>query len=287
MDGIISIERGDARFPHRLAALTGGPSTLYCRGNTDLLHAECIAVVGTRQATDYGIEATRAIVTELVRAGVTIVSGLALGIDAVAHRATLDAGGSTIAVLGSGVDDATIGPRQNLPLARDILANGGLVCSEYPAGTRADTWTFPARNRIVSGLSRAVIVTEAARKSGALITARLAAEQGRDVCAVPGSMFWPRSAGPNELIRNGAHVIAEPSDVLDVLGIQPRLEHVAVSTQDPVQQKVIAILANGPAHVDAIVSGSDAPTPAVMAALTKMELTGSVSAMHNGYWRKT
>jgi DNA processing protein len=213
------------------------------------------------------------------------VSGLALGIDAVAHRAALDAGGMTIAVLGCGVDDATIGPRQNVPLARDILQHDGLILSEYPSGTPADRWTFPARNRIISGLSKGVIVTEAAIKSGALITARLAADQGRDVFAVPGGIYWPRSAGPNHLISHGATIVTSAQDVLNEYGYDERSVHHAVSTRDPVQRRIAAILDDGPAHIDSIISSIALPASQVMAALSRMELTGTVVSAENGHYR--
>lgn len=284
---IQEIRADDERFPNRLATLAGAPSSLYCRGAIELLKTRGIAVVGNRQTTSYGVEATQSITDGLARAGLTIISGLALGIDAVAHRAALDAGGKTIAVLGSGIDDTTIGPRQNLSLARDILANGGLICSEYPPGTEATKWTFPARNRIVSGLSQGVLVTEAARKSGALITARLGAEQGRDAFAVPGSIFWPRSAGPLYLIQNGALAVSSAQEILDAMGVTSSPVSVSVSTQDPVQSRIVAILDDGPHHLDSIISESDIPAPKIMAALTHLELTGSVISMQNGYWRRT
>lgn len=254
-----------------------------------MLDKPCIAVVGTRRSTDYGVQTTRRFAETLSRAGAVIVSGLALGIDAVAHRATLDAGGGTIAVLGSGVDDPTIGPRQNVPLARDILDHDGLILSEFPSGSPADKWTFPARNRIISGLSRGVLVTEAAIKSGALITARLAAEQGRDVFAVPGGIFWPRSAGPNYLIRNGAMIVTDASEILDVyeMGHGTTETGAAVSTSsDPIHQRIVAILDDGPAHLDTIITAAKESASHVMAALSQMELSGTVISMENGHYRK-
>ena len=277
----------DPRYPKRLATLTGAPSVLYCRGNINLMNGTCIAVVGTRMMTDYGAEATRVITSDLARSGVIIVSGLALGVDAIAHRSALDVGGKTVAVLGSGVDDDMIGPRQNMPLARDILAHDGLICSEYPPGTPADKWTFPARNRIVSGLSRGVVVTEAAIKSGALITARLAAEQGRDVYAIPGSIFWPRSSGPHHLIQNGAMAVTSAQEILKDSDIESGDSVSLVSTRDPVQRNIVAILDDGPAHVEKIIETSDLSASEVMVALSHLELTGLVTSLQNGYWRKS
>lgn len=282
---VYELHNGERSYPKQLAALSGAPDTLYCRGDRTLLEASCIAVVGTRQATEYGIEATRRITGMLSRAGLVVVSGLALGIDAVAHRTTLDADGKTIAVLGCGVDDETIGPKQNVPLARDILMNGGLIVSEYPPGTPADKWTFPARNRIISGLSKGVLVTEAAIKSGALITARLAADQGRDVFAVPGGIFWPRSEGPNHLIANGAKTVVSADDILEEYGLTGETRVRAVSTHDPVQQSIAAILDDGPAHTDAIIASVALPASQVIATLSRMELTGLVVSTESGLYR--
>lgn len=282
---IIELTIGASHYPQCLAAIADAPAKLYCRGDLKILSRPCIAVVGTRKATDYGTQVTRQLVEPIARAGMTIVSGLALGIDAVAHRAALDAGGRTVAVLGSGIDDATIGPRQNVPLAHEILGHDGLVLSEYPAGTPADKWTFPARNRIISGLSLGVVVTEAAIKSGALITARLAAEQGRDVFGVPGSIFWPRSAGPNYLIQNGAKTVHDAGDILSEFGFEDTRRSATVSTQDPVQQRIVAILDDGPAHLDTIIASSELSASQVMAALSRMELNGMVIDMGNGHYR--
>lgn len=282
---IVCIKSGEKDYPPQLAAVKGAPDTLYCRGDRSLMGRSCVAVVGTRQATEYGIETTRRLTGELTRSGAVIVSGLALGIDAVAHRAALDSHGATIAVLGCGVDDGTIGPRQNIPLARDILAKDGLLVSEYAPGTPADRWTFPARNRIISGLSKGVLVTEAALKSGALITARLAADQGRDVFAVPGSIFWPRSEGPNHLIANGAKVVVTAADITDEYGLQSAPADKTVSTNDPVRQNIIAILENGPLHVDAIIASAGRPVPEIMTALSRMELDGTLVGTESGHYR--
>jgi DNA processing protein len=210
---------------------------------------------------------------------------LALGVDAIAHRATLDTGGTTVAVLGSGIDDETIGPRQNFSLARDILSKGGAIVSEYEPGSPADKWTFPARNRIISGLSRGVVIVEADIKSGALITARHAADQGRDVFAVPGSIFWPRSSGPNSLIQQGAKAVLAPSDILEEYDLEPGPQRTTVSTQDPIQTCIAAILENGPLHADGIIASSGLPASQVMISLSMMELAGTVVRTENGHYR--
>ncbi|HYU64864.1 MAG TPA: DNA-processing protein DprA, partial [Candidatus Paceibacterota bacterium] len=197
---IINLTRKDKTYPKLLSQIHQPPKMLYYRGNISLFQTPCLAVVGTRKLTPYGQEATRFLVHDLIKASCTIVSGLALGIDAAAHTAALEAGGNTIAVLGSGIDDESIYPRTNFNLAHKILNHNGLIVSEYPEGTKAQHFTFPARNRIISGLSRGVVVIEADRESGALITAQFALEQNRDVFAIPGSIFAPRSIGTNSLI---------------------------------------------------------------------------------------
>ena len=175
------IERSDPHYPTLLGHIADPPERLYARGNTDLLNSFCFGVVGPRKASDYGLQVTADIVGQLATNGLTIVSGLAAGIDSAAHRATLDAAGATIAVFGTGVDDASIFPVENVRLAHEIIEKGGLLISEYPKGTHGEPWTFPMRNRIISGLSRGVLVVEADRKSGSLITAKSALDQNRDV----------------------------------------------------------------------------------------------------------
>ncbi|HXV26484.1 MAG TPA: DNA-processing protein DprA [Candidatus Paceibacterota bacterium] len=276
MADILRITRDDARYPEALNAVAGMPDVLYVRGNAELLSRPGIAVVGTRRMSEYGRQAARQMSEAFVRAGFTVISGLALGVDAVAHRAALDAGGATVAVLGSGVDDAMVGPRQNLPLARDILSHGGLLVSEYPPGSPADRWTFPARNRIISGLSKGVLIVEADIKSGALITARLAGEQGRDVFAVPGGIYWPRSAGTNYLIQQGAKAVCTPADVLEEYGVRAGAA-MPVSTSDPVHARIVAILEDGPKHMDDIVAASGMTAAQIVSALSIMELDGTVA----------
>ena len=199
-------------YPRRLKEIDQPPPVLYLRG--DLLPADewAVAIVGTRRITAYGRQVTEEVATTLARSGVTVVSGLARGVDSVAHKAALDAGGRTIAVLGSGVD--VIYPSEHRSLAERMIASGAIL-SDYPVGTAPDGVNFPPRNRIISGLSLAVIVVEAGQKSGALITAEFAAEQGRDVFAVPGNINAPQSAGCNALIQQGARPLLQARDVLE------------------------------------------------------------------------
>lgn len=279
---IISIETGDSRYPELLKKIADPPAQLYCRGNIALLDSFCIGVVGTRKASDYGREAAADIVGQLATNGVTIVSGLACGIDSVAHRAALDANGATIAVFGTGIADTDIFPVENIRLAHDIIERGGLLVSEYPAGMRGQLWMFPARNRIISGLSRGVLVVEADKKSGSLITAKAALDQDRDVFAVPGSIYWPRSIGANLLIQQGARPVLCAADILESYKLrQVPLPEQCLSTSDPVQESILALLQQqGPTNLDAIASQSTFEASQVMAAVAMLELRGTI--VHQG-----
>lgn len=264
----------DLAYPSRLREIADPPPVLYVHG--DLIEADdwAIAVVGTRRSTPYGRQATERIVGEVAAAGVTVVSGLALGIDTYAHRAALTHGGRTIAVLGSGID--RIYPSQNRTLAEQI-ARQGAVISEYPLGTPPDAMNFPRRNRIVAGLARATLVVEADHKSGAMITATQAAEQGRDVFAVPGSILSPMSAGPNQLIKEGARVVTSAADILEELDLTAAVEQRAVREAlpaDPVEASVLSLLTHEPAHIDDLTRAAKLPASVVSATLTLLELKG-------------
>lgn len=276
------IDIASAEYPERLKHIADPPKKLYCRGNLELLNSECFAVVGTRMITNYGREAVHHFVPGLARQ-FTIVSGLALGVDAAVHRATLDVHGKTISVLGGPVEKPA--PLSNLRLANDILDGGGLIISEYPAGTRIFASNFAVRDRIISGLSRGVLIIEADEKSGSLITAKSAAEQNRDVFVVPGSIFSPKSTGANKLIQNGAKLVTAVADVIeDYAGLDLKP---AVSTTDPVQAAILAILdSNGPLNADAIIERSQTAAAKIIAALSMMEVTGLVRQMAGGLYRK-
>lgn len=274
--GIHVLTWDDARYPANLKSLDNSPPVLYVRGSFHEDDTWSVAIVGTRRASVYGREVTARLSGELARAGVTIISGLAIGIDTVAHRAALEAGRRTIAVLGSGVDQ--IYPPENRGLAAQIAANGAII-SEYPLGTRPEANNFPPRNRVISGLSKAVVIVEAPRRSGALITARFAAEQGRDVFAVPGNIVNPGSAGCNELIQNGAAPLLSSQDVLDQLN----LEHlVSVQHQqrlaptDPAEDQLLGHLSHEPIHVDDLVRSAELSPPQVASLLTMLELKGLI-----------
>jgi DNA processing protein len=261
-------------YPINLRNIHDPPPVIYVRG--ELLPEDdwAVAVVGTRHASVYGKEAARHLATDLARNGVTVVSGLAAGIDAVAHQAAMDAGGRTLAVLGSGVD--IIYPEQNRRLAEQIVQQGALV-SEYPLGTRPERSNFPPRNRLISGLSLGTVVVEAGARSGALITADFAAEQGREVFAVPGSIFQRSCEGTNRLIQDGAKPVLAVSDVLEELNlsqITQQAEVRATVPTTPIEQAVLELLSAEPVHVDELGRAADLPAPTVSSTLALLELKG-------------
>jgi DNA protecting protein DprA len=228
-EGQTPIPWTDGRYPVALQPTNDPPPILFVRGEPALLAAmPAVAVVGTRECTEYGAAVTKVLTTTLTRHGATIVSGLALGIDGDAHTACLDAGGRTLAVLGTGIDDATLYPAEHRALAARILASGGAIVSEYPPGVGRTAYRFPRRNRIVAALAQATVVVEAPITSGALITARLAAELGREVFAVPGPVTAPTSFGCNRLIADGAAPVVTAETVLEALGLKVIQEKLAL-----------------------------------------------------------
>lgn len=271
---IVTLEDND--YPRLLKEAANAPPLLYVRGALETTDDWAIAVVGTRSPTSYGKEATRHIVSELAHNGITIVSGLAVGIDTVAHSAALEVGGRTIAVLGCGLDIAY--PERNRQLAAQIAAHGAVV-SDYPLGTRPHPANFPPRNRIISGLTRGVLVVEAGEQSGALITVEFALEQGRDVFAVPGSIFNRTSKGTHRLIRNGACIATCAADILEELHLttaQAQQEVTAALPDDPTEAALLAHLSAEPQHVDSISRTCGMPAALVAATLTMLELKGHV-----------
>jgi DNA processing protein len=274
--GVRLISCEDAGYPAALAQIPAPPPLLYVRGQISGVDDWSVAVVGTRSPTTYGREATRRIVGELAAAGVTVVSGLAIGVDTIAHAAALETGGRTIAVLGSGLDQ--VYPERNRALAEQIVANGALV-SEFPLGTRPTPQLFPVRNRIISGLSLGTLVVEAGEKSGALITVRFALEQGRDVFAVPGPIFSPKSAGPNQLIRDGAGLVSRGQDILEALNLSAaaiQQEVQAALPDDPTELALMGLVSYEAQHIDEIRRQSDMPITVVSSTLAILELKGLV-----------
>lgn len=266
----------DIEYPRLLKAVPHPPPVLYIRGEIHPDDDWSVAVVGTRRATNYGKQVANDIVGFLGRNRITVVSGLARGIDGVAHDVALKSGGRTLAVLGSGVD--IIYPPEHRQLAERIMASGALI-SDYPPGTNVDAGNFPPRNRIISGLSRAVVVIEAGKKSGALITAAFAVEQGKDVFAVPGTIYAPQSSGTNLLIQQGAFPLLKPSNLLEVLDLTSVDEQRNARTVLPsnaTEAEIFNLLLLESLHVDEIQAKAKLPIEEVSAALTIMELKGMI-----------
>jgi DNA processing protein len=266
----------DPAYPKNLHQVFNAPPVLYVRGRIEVRDEWAVAVVGTRRASVYGKEAARMIGSGLARAGVTVVSGLARGIDTVAHRSCLDAGGRTIAVLGCGVD--VVYPPQNARLAAEMIERGALV-SEYPLGTRPEGRNFPPRNRIISGLTLGTVVVEADIGSGARITSGFAAEQGREVFSVPGSIFAKGSRGTNELIQQGAKMVCSVADILEELNLTMVSEQAqarAVIPENETEAILLERLSTEPIHVDALRRSVDLPIAEVSSTLALMELKGMV-----------
>jgi DNA processing protein len=272
--GIRLICREHPDYPAPLHHIPLPPPLIYVRGQLLPGDAWGIAVVGTRSPTSYGREATQRLTAELAAAGATVISGLAIGIDSVAHGAALEAGGRTVAVLASGAD--LIYPERHTRLAERICEAGAIV-SEFPIGTRPLPQLFPVRNRLISGLARAVVVVEARPGSGALITVDYALEQGREVFAVPGPIYSQASAGPHHLLRQGAGLATSAADILEALGmgnIEAQHEARASLPDDPAERALLMLLAHEPQHIDALRRDSGLPIDQVSATLAMLELKG-------------
>ena len=272
--GLRWLARSGPGFPERLAAIHDPPPGIFLRGGAshELLAAPSIAIVGARSCTDYGAHVARSLARELATAGVVVVSGLARGIDGWAHRGVLDAGGTTVAVLGCGVDRDY--PRAHAGLAGQI-AQRGLIVSEYPPGVAPAPWRFPARNRLIAGLSQATLVVEARDRSGALITADFALEEGREVLAVPGEITSSLSAGTNALLALGARVVTSAADVLDLFGLDALSPE--TPSPGPAAAQVLARLREAPASVDELGRTIGLGAGTLAAGLSELELLGLVT----------
>jgi DNA processing protein len=275
--GIQVLTWQDAEYPPVLKEIDQPPPVLYLRGSFEPEDGWAVAIVGTRRITPYGRQVADELAAYLAHHGLTVVSGLARGVDAVAHEAALKAGGRTIAVLGSGVD--VIYPPENRHLAEQIIKQGAII-SDYAPGTQPEGVNFPPRNRIISGLARATVVVEAGDKSGALITATFAAEQGREVLAVPGTIHAPQSKGANRLIQQGARPLLVMQDVLEAIDFEHAQEHYQARTLFPTDEKeaaILRILSDEPVSMDEISIQSGLPIEKVSSTLVLMELKGMVS----------
>ena len=285
----------DERYPQNLLNIYGRPPYIYVRGNLNKDDIN-IAIVGSRQASTYGRYTTERISRELALKGVTVVSGMARGIDSAAHRGAIAAHGKTIAILGSGLD--VIYPPENKKLYEDIIQNGAVI-SEFPLGTPPRSTNFPARNRIISGMSYGVVIVEAGEKSGSLITARLALEQGREVFAVPGSIDAAGSRGTNKLIKQGAKLIENIDDILEE--ILPQIEQTTalkppwtsdvedmanknVETLNEIDQIIFDIVTKSRIHIDDLISSTGLSSADILGALTTMELKGIIQQHPGKYF---
>ncbi len=286
----------DADYPASLLEISDPPPVLYLKGNRALLASHGVAVVGSRNATPVGLQNAEAFSRALSTAGLTIISGMALGIDAAAHRGGLDGGASSIAVVGTGLD--LVYPARNKALARE-LAEKGLIISEFSLGTPALAQNFPRRNRIISGLSRGVLVVEAALASGSLITARQAAEQGREVFAIPGTIHSPFSKGCHQLIKQGAKLVDDANDILvelqwrntvaranksaaDVAAIDDGLDEENDADLDP----LLAAMGYDPASIDALMERVDLRADQVMLRITELEIEGVITSLPGGKYQR-
>jgi DNA processing protein len=264
-------------YPRYLREIPNPPPVLFVRGALLERDQWAIAVVGTRRLTSYGRQVTQQLVAGLVRHQVTIISGLARGIDALAHKAALEAGGRTIAVLGSGLD--RIYPPENRKLAAQIADGRGAIVTEYALGVQPDAKNFPPRNRVISGMSLGVVVVEAGDRSGALITANFAVDQNREVFAVPGNINSPASRGTNRLIQQGAKLVSSVEDVLEELNLAQIPEKAAVQMALPESAEeslLLSLLSHQPTHIDELTSAAALPSAQVSSTLTLMELKGMV-----------
>ncbi len=299
-EGVSFLILNDRKYPKLLAQIKNPPFLLYVKGDKEILRLpldklgvaqddneskKCIAVVGTRKTTQYGREVTKILTEELVASGFTIVSGLAIGVDAISHKTAIDNGGKTIAVLGCGVDYCY--PSSNQAIYNSIVKGNGCVVSEFSLGLRPTRGSFPIRNRIIAGLSLGVLVTEGAEDSGALITAEYAIKFGRPVFAVPGPITSSLSKGPYKLISKGAKLVTSAKDILDELGVQEKSikggkRIKSIKGGSPEEEKILEILRNEPMHFDEIVRKTGLQSSSVGSMLSVMEMKGVIKGLEGG-----
>lgn len=281
---IETLKRGKRGYPPKLGPLPDPPQQLYVRGGPleKLLSQPALAVVGSRRVSAYGKTITSKLVRELAEQGIVIISGLAYGVDSIAHRATLAAGGATIAVLPSSLD--AIYPKVHQKLAVEIIEKGGALVSEYSDTTTPHKYHFVARNRIVSGLADGVLITEAADKSGTLHTANFALDQGREVMAVPGNITSPLSVGTNQLIKTGATTVTSTLDIFRALGIDHSLKPKQVVASTPAEAAILTILSAGSAKTAELIESSGLEVALFNQTLTMLEITGKIAPVGSGQW---
>ncbi|HPJ03594.1 MAG TPA: DNA-processing protein DprA [Candidatus Limiplasma sp.] len=280
--GIQLLFADDARYPELLKSIDDPPYLLYCMGDVSVLSHLCVAVVGTRHPSGYGADMARTIASTLGAADVCVVSGMAIGIDANAHKGALTVGGKTVAVLGSGL--STPYPPDNVGLYHEILSAGGLVLSEYPPDARPHSYHFPHRNRVISGLCRGIVFVEGRVKSGGMITVRTALDQGREVFAVPGNIGQYYAEGPNTIIREGAVMIASAEDILTDLGIQSTYTDEPEESQ-PATNPVLRALQKEAMGMDALQLETGLTTDALMTQLCMLEISGEITRDSGNIYR--
>lgn len=283
MDEIKTISIEDENYPKRLKEIKNAPAVLYYRGKI-IAEEPCFGIVGTRMCSPYGKQAALNIAGDLSEAGLTIVSGFAQGIDTAAHSEVLEKGKRTIAVLGTGLDEKSIYPKSNLKLVEKVLENNGLLISEYPSGTSGSKFSFPNRNRIISGLSLGILVIEAKQRSGALITAEWARKQGRKVFALPGSIYSQNSKGCNLLIKQGAKLAENAQDILKKLNPELLMfdinSHISfrpeIKGENEAEKLVLVALSQQALYIDKIIERTELSPAKTASTLSNLEIQGKV-----------
>lgn len=272
---IIKLER--EQFPSLLPEIPEPPKQLYLRGVLPSADYKLLTVVGSRRYTSYGKQVVTKLISELRGYSIAIISGLALGMDALAHETALASNLPTIAVPGSGIADSVIGPRTNFGLAQKILASGGALLSEFAPDFQATKWSFPQRNRIMAGLAQATLLIEAAPKSGTLITARLAVDYNRELLVVPGNIFSENSLGVHQFLKLGATPVTEASDILQALGLSTNTHQEKIRPELSVQEELVLSLLKEPQEKDALIRQLNLPTAEASILLMQMEMQGYIA----------
>ncbi len=282
--GVVAITRVRDMYPKALLDIYDPPVVLYCRGDVDLLRANILAIVGTRKATRYGKDATKCFVQKFVQRDICIISGLARGIDSAAHRATLEMGGKTIAVVATGLDQ--VYPAENLELAQSIITEG-LMVSEYPIGTGVHAFRFPERNRIISGLSNGVLIPEAGLNSGSLITANCALDQGKELYIIPGSIFASQSKGGNQMLKDLQGTMVTCPE--DIVGDDSKVDKEELAVQLTMEQQVILNLLKDDeeVHFTTLIADSKMSVGELSALLSEMEIYGLIRKLSGNYYMRS
>ncbi|MEA3292933.1 MAG: DNA-processing protein DprA [Patescibacteria group bacterium] len=284
-ENIRTVDINSVEYPKALKKISNPPKILYIKG-TFQPEKNLFAIVGTRMFSSYGKEVCLEIAGNLARAGLTIVSGLAPGIDTWAHQATLEQKATTIAVLGTGIDKKSIYPQENVILSKKIIENNGCLISEYPPGTRGTRFSFPQRNRIISGLSIGTLVIEAKQKSGALITANYARKAKRKIFAVPGSIYSPNSKGCHYLIKQGAKLIESADDILKELNIEPIKNNLKneINGETLEENLILGALKQGNLYIDKIIEQTKLNTPTIVRGLAILEIKNKIRNLGNNIY---